>query len=98
MNCELEILWVSRRNEKGSYNLLRIQLIADDPQDFRKYTRMNKALFLKLLRLVKPMITKQDIILRESIKADKRLALTLRFLADLVHFPPGFFNFNLIWP
>ena len=43
---------------------------------------MDEAAFEELLQKVAPLIQKEDTILRESISAAERLALTLRYLAS----------------
>ena len=47
-----------------------------------RYLRTSPEQYDHLLRLVSPLITKQDTNLREAIPADKRLAVTLQFLAS----------------
>ena len=42
---------------------------------------MNKEKFFELICSLQPTMSKQDTVLRESIKADERVAVTLRYLA-----------------
>jgi len=42
---------------------------------------MENHTFYELLNLVRPLIEKQNTIMRESISAEERLVATLRFLA-----------------
>ena len=48
---------------------------------FKNFTRMSKTYFYKLLGIVEPMITKQNTHFRESVPAEMKLAITLRYLA-----------------
>jgi hypothetical protein len=48
---------------------------------FKNFTRMSKTDFYMLLRMVEPMITRQNTRLRESEPAELKLAITLRYLA-----------------
>jgi len=48
---------------------------------FKNFTRMSKTSFYTLLRIVEPMIAKQNIRFRESVPAEMKLAITLRYLA-----------------
>ncbi|KAL4705475.1 hypothetical protein ACJJTC_017335 [Scirpophaga incertulas] len=52
-----------------------------EPEDFRNYLRMDSAQFDHLLHLVTPYIQKQDTLFRDSVSAEQRLVVTLRFLA-----------------
>lgn len=60
-------------------NLLR-ELQSNESADFKNYFRMENHTFYELLNLVKPLIEKQNIIIRESISAVERLVAKLRFL------------------
>lgn len=48
---------------------------------YRNFFRMDDGNFNELLNLVAPIIAKEDTVMRKSIPAAERLALTLRFLA-----------------
>lgn len=52
-----------------------------NPHDFREFLRMSDGSFQHLLRVVTPLIQKQDTCMRKSISAEQRLLATLRFLA-----------------
>ena len=56
-------------------------MLTEDELAFQSYFRMNKEKFFELVRSLQPTISKQDTVLRESIKADERVAVTLRYLA-----------------
>lgn len=72
--------WFLRRRELGHARLLR-ELRDDEPEDFRNFLRMNAASYDELLDMVRPLIQKEDTIMREAIPASERLSITLRFLA-----------------
>lgn len=73
--------WKLNRKKSSDIVLLR-ELRQNDPDDFKNYLRMDGEDFDYLLKIVGPMIKKQDTIMRESISPEERLvAITLRFLA-----------------
>ncbi|CAH1991540.1 unnamed protein product [Acanthoscelides obtectus] len=49
-------------------------------KDFHNYFRMPELVYEELLRLVRPIIAKQDTCMREAISPHERLSATLRFL------------------
>jgi hypothetical protein len=53
----------------------------DEDVLFNNFPRMSKTNFYTLLRIVEPMITKQNTGFRESVPAEMKLAITLRYLA-----------------
>ena len=57
------------------------ELRVSEPEDYRNYLRMNSAAFDELLRMLAPIITKQNTVMRDSIPAYTRLSVTLRYLA-----------------
>ena len=67
------------RNEKGEYHLLVQDMRLFDHEFFFKQFRMLPTKYEKLLSFVAPIIKKSSI-LRESISADQRLCITLRYL------------------
>ena len=73
--------WIQRRQGNGVYaNIIR-ELSAEDPEMFRQYHRLDFESFKKILRMVGPVIQKQETIMHSSISPGERLAVTLRFLA-----------------
>jgi hypothetical protein len=48
---------------------------------FKNFTHMSKRNFYTILGIVEPMITKQNTSFRESVPAEMKLAITLRYLA-----------------
>lgn len=69
--------WLQKRKEFSHLKLLK-EL---DSDDFRSYLRLDNETFTELLNLVKPLITKQNTIMREAITAEERLIVTLKYLA-----------------
>lgn len=57
------------------------ELRVSDTASYKNFLRMDVASFETILQLVSPVISRQDTLMRESISAGERLALTLRFLA-----------------
>ncbi|XP_008181021.1 uncharacterized protein LOC103308774 [Acyrthosiphon pisum] len=72
--------WLLERRKHSHMNLLH-ELQSNEPADFKNYLRMENHTFYELLDLVRPLIEKQNTIMRESISAEERLVATLRFLA-----------------
>ena len=50
-----------------------------DPDSFRGAYRMSQTTFDELLELVKPRLEVQDTLFRETISAEERLGLTIRY-------------------
>ncbi|KAM9330909.1 putative nuclease HARBI1 [Gastrophryne carolinensis] len=69
------------RDTYGSHMGLLGELPANNPEELRNYLRMSDESFQKLLLAVKPLIQRQDTVMRESISAEQRLLATLRYLA-----------------
>lgn len=72
--------WISKRKQYTHLNLLN-EVKVSDPKDFNNYFRMNFDNYNTLLSMVAPLITKANTNMRESISANERLAVTLRYLA-----------------
>ena len=70
-----------QREMKGVYFNLLQELALHDQDEFRRYIRMDNETFLELVRLIKPIIKKQDTVMRQSISPEERLTVTLRYLA-----------------
>lgn len=66
-----------RRNIYGFYKAYFLPMKNNDPEQFFKYTRMNVAVFNKLLTMVTPQL-KQLRKMQDSICPEERLALTLQ--------------------
>ena len=56
-------------------------LRAEDAATFKNFVRMSAESFDWLLEKVSPKIKKKDTNMRQAISAEKRLYITLRFLA-----------------
>ncbi|RVE41949.1 hypothetical protein evm_013389 [Chilo suppressalis] len=71
--------WLKKRKVYSHVNLLTELKIV--PKDWHNYLRMNEEIYLNLLSLVSPLITKKDTVMRNAITPHERLTATLRFLA-----------------
>lgn len=71
--------WLLKRNSLSHISLMKELSLY--PTDFINYTRMPEAVFLELLKMVEPLIRKEDTRFRESISPFERLSATMRFLA-----------------
>ena len=80
----LKRIWVrtifQTRSTRDEYHALISEMRLSDHQSFYRYFHMTPERFAHLLSLVGPFITCQSTNFRESIPADKRLAITLRYL------------------
>ena len=57
------------------------ELKENESKQYEMYSQIDEKTFLKLLGMIKHKITKQDTLMRQSISADVRLNITLRYLA-----------------
>jgi hypothetical protein len=55
--------------------------IRSSSKDYCNYLRMSEDNVISLLEKVRPLIEKEDTVLRTAITAEERLAITIRFLA-----------------
>lgn len=74
--------WIARRATLGAYAQLLQELRNEDPKQFKIFLRMSEEDFNLLLTFIHDIIIKVDTNMRESIKPQERLAVTLRFLAS----------------
>lgn len=74
------IFTTDRRRLQGASDNLVYEMETEDREKYFNYLRMNKKLFNRLLRKVKPYITKNCAI-REPVLARTRLHICLRYLA-----------------
>jgi len=74
--------WLCDRPVHGAYHALLCELRECDRESFQNFLRMDVSSFQLLLSKVTPTIERQDTIMRKSIPAPERLALTLRWLAS----------------
>lgn len=72
--------WYKERHVYSNETLLK-ELRVSEPEDYRNYMHMNSATFDELLKMVAPIISKKNTVMRESIPAYTRLSVTLRYLA-----------------
>jgi hypothetical protein len=68
--------WLLKREKEVS---IYSEYEEQNPRKFKEKFRMDVATFYKLLRLVEPLITKQDTRMRKAIPAKVRLQVTLRY-------------------
>ena len=73
-------MWVKDYLKSRNSRIMR-DLEFNEDVLFMNFTRMSKTNFYTLLGIVKPMITKQNTHFRESVPAEMKLAITLRYLA-----------------
>ncbi|XP_031338792.1 uncharacterized protein LOC116172405 [Photinus pyralis] len=74
--------WLLKRQDgRGVLHMLEQELRTEDPESYRQFIRMCGQHFDELLECIRSDIVKQTTNMRESISAEARLALTLRFLA-----------------
>lgn len=73
--------WLKRRETESVYHRLVKELSLEDPNEMRKFPRLDKAQYSYLLELVTPIIEKSDTKMRKTVTPGERLTLTLRYLA-----------------
>lgn len=71
--------WFLRREQHTHTNLLRE--LTEYTKDYKNYLRMDEGTYYHLLEMVRPLIEKQDTMMRRAISPHERLTATLRFLA-----------------
>jgi len=69
-------IWVKEYIKGRNSRIIRDLEIKEDVL-FKNFTRMSKTNFYTLLRIVEPMITKQNTRFRGSVPAEMKLAITL---------------------
>lgn len=52
-----------------------------NPERYRRTLRLTPAVFQQLLEMVEPVIKKTDTVMRRAVPPEKRLAITLKYLA-----------------
>ncbi|CAN7992083.1 unnamed protein product, partial [Ixodes hexagonus] len=72
--------WVLDK-QTAMQNSLVPELRLTGPRAYRELLRMDETTFKEVLDCIGPLIEKEDTNMRESVKPDTRLELTLRFLA-----------------
>jgi hypothetical protein len=73
--------WIRRRGWQGAYTQLISELQLEDAQQFRNFTRMSAVEIQSLVKLLGPVIGKQDTAMRNAISVEERVIVTLHFLA-----------------
>lgn len=72
--------WLQERESRSHMTLVR-ELRQSHQEDLLNYLRMTFETFNTLLEIVTPYINKMNTKMRQSISAEERLIVTLRFLA-----------------
>ena len=73
--------WLNRRKLRGAFSNMIHELHMEDTASFKEMLQVDYDTFLKLLAAIKPFISPQESYHGvPTIKANKRLTLTLRFL------------------
>ncbi|XP_039967931.1 protein ANTAGONIST OF LIKE HETEROCHROMATIN PROTEIN 1-like [Bactrocera tryoni] len=73
-------VWYQKRKQFTHENLLN-ELKLSNKSDYHQFLRMDSETFNELLTMVKPIIEKQNTVMREAIAPNMRLSATLRYLA-----------------
>ena len=88
--------WIKRRNQRGAFSNIVHELRMEDTASFKEMLRMDYDTFLNLLAAIEPFISPQESYHEvATIKANERLALTLRFLATGETFRSLGFRFRI---
>jgi len=81
ISISTEMLVLRFRNIHGAHNSLVPDLLTSDKSSFRNFFRMDDESFRFLITSVSPKLTKSNTIMRQSVSANERLSVTLRYLA-----------------
>ena len=73
--------WLLSRDRFTHLNVLNF-IRNDSPEDYKSYFRMSDENVLYLITKLKPLIEKQDTVMRNAITLEVRIAANLRFLAN----------------
>ncbi|CAH1966677.1 unnamed protein product [Acanthoscelides obtectus] len=71
-------MWLKRDEGRGKLNMLREEILLDDPNIYKNFLRIYNECFNELLRMNLPDIAKQDTHLRECITAENRSPVVLK--------------------
>lgn len=74
--------WIGLRENHSAYHALMNELKVSDPGGFRNFVRLSIEEFTYLTNLVAPLLQKKDTLMREALKPEEKLAVTLHFLAS----------------
>ena len=72
--------WIVQRQQHGHYEILLPLLRTRDPEQYRKYLRVEPEMFDTILERIRPRITKMDTCMKICLDPGLKLAVTLRFL------------------
>lgn len=73
--------WIANHRRNGHYENVYREWRESDPDMFRTILRIYPEDFDELIRAVGPLIAKMETQMRYAIPAEKRLAITLRYLS-----------------
>ena len=73
--------WIQRRDASGVMLHLIPELGAEDPNVYYNFMRLPKELVEEVTQRLAPKIEKKDTLWRRALKADLKVAITLRYLA-----------------
>ena len=77
--------WLLGRDRFTHLNLL-IFIRNDSPEDYKNYLRMSDKNVQYFIAKVKPLIAKQDTVMRNAVTPEAHIAATIRFLATGLSF------------
>jgi hypothetical protein len=69
--------WIVRSESLGASNRLFHELSSQDPQEYRRHTRISVEKFNELIWLVESYISKTDTVMKAAISARLKLEVTL---------------------
>lgn len=72
---------INRKRRDANHFKYFLEMKENDDEQFRKFTRMNKDSFEKLLAMLRPVIEKQR--RKDGIGAEERLVITLQYVIIL---------------
>lgn len=87
--------WLAARDSQSAYHNIVQELRLQDPENYRRYLRMNVDTFDYVLEKLRPFITKQTTVMRKPISAEEQLAITLRYLATGESFSSLMFQYRV---
>lgn len=74
--------WIRRRDRLGASATLLKELASEDPQSYYNIMRLTVPKFEELLKMVSPLIKKEDTRWREAISCRTKLEIALRYMAS----------------
>jgi hypothetical protein len=65
------------KRSRISYNIQLMEELRSSSKDYCNYLRMSEDNVISLLEKIRPLIEKEDTVLRTAITAEERLAITI---------------------